>query len=47
MTSIMFLLIASSNEKYLFFFPDWAVFDKVSTAIRITVDMLNGHVSLP
>ena len=38
-------LVASSNEN--FFFSDLAVFDKVSTAIRITVDMLNGHVSLP
>ena len=38
------LLIASSNE---FILPVSAVFDKVSTAIRITADMLNGHVSLP
>ena len=42
------LLIVFPNEKYwLFVFPNSTVFDKISTAIRITVDMLNGHVSLP
>ena len=40
------LLIAFPNEKYcLFLFPDSTVFDKVSTAIRTTADMLNRHVS--
>ena len=39
------LLIAFPDEKYcLFVFPDSTEFDKVSTAIRITAYMLNGHV---
>ena len=39
------LLIAFSNEHpiSLFVFSDLAVFDKVSTAIRITANMLNGQ----
>ena len=44
------LLRASSNEKYWGGgggVPDSDVFDKLSTVIRITADMLNGHVSLP
>ena len=28
-------------------FSDLALFDKVSTAIRITAEMLNRHVLLP
>ena len=41
------VLITFPNKKMLFVFSDLAVFDKVFTAIRITADMLNGHVSLP
>ena len=42
------LLIEFPNEKYcLSAFPNSTVFDKVSSATRIIVDMLNRHVTMP
>ena len=41
----LYVTSRSGSSISLFVFSDLAVFDKVSTAIRITVDMLNGHVS--